>query len=56
MLLNNQFADAVREDERRAVELGIRSIPCFVVDGNTFVGAGSFASLKAYLQGAAVPT
>lgn len=55
MLLNNQFAQAVRDDERQAQLLGIRSIPCFVVDGNTFVGAGSFAALKSFLQSIHLP-
>lgn len=55
MLLNNKYAQAVRNDERQAMQLDIRSIPCFVVDGNQFVGAGSLAALKSFLQSINLP-
>lgn len=55
MFLNNKFAQAVRDDERQAQLLDIHSIPCFVVDGNHFVGTGSLAALKSFLQSIALP-
>lgn len=33
LLAGDQYADAVRADEKRAAELGIRGVPYFVVDG-----------------------
>lgn len=55
MLLNNRYAQAVRDDERQAMQLEIRSIPCFMVEGNQFVGAGSFAALKSFVQSINLP-
>ena len=34
VLAGDRYADAVRADERRAAELGITSVPFFVVDGS----------------------
>ena len=55
MLLNNKFAQAVRNDERQAMQLDIRSIPCFYVDGNQFVGGSSLAAIKSFLQSINLP-
>lgn len=55
MLRNNKYAQVVRDDERQAMQLEIRSIPCFIVDGNQFVGAGSLSALKSFLQSTRLP-
>jgi len=51
---SDDFADAVRADERRAGELGISGVPCFVFDGRPGVsGAQPVATFAGALREAA---
>ncbi len=56
-LASEDFADAVRDDERQARELGISGVPYFVFDGKLGVsGAQPVATFAEALRQAAVPT
>jgi protein disulfide-isomerase len=51
MLAGDRFADAVREDERTAAQLGVRGVPFFVVNREVAVsGAQQPEVLVALLE------
>ena len=55
-LAGEDFADAVRDDERQARELGISGVPFFVFDGQLGVsGAQPVATFAEALRQATVP-
>lgn len=51
VLASDLYADAVRADERRAAELGIRGVPYFLIDGQMAIaGAQDVAEFVRVLQ------
>lgn len=51
VLTSDRYADAVRADERRAAELGIRGVPYFLIDGQIAIaGAQDVAEFVRVLQ------
>ena len=51
VLASDLYADAVRADERRAAELGIRGVPYFLIDGQMAIaGAQDVTEFVRVLQ------
>ncbi len=50
-LETRQYEQAVLQDVEEAYHLGIRSVPCFIVDDRAVYGAQSYEALEKFLEG-----